>query len=69
MSPTNNTEASIQLPNGKIFVCHLCHGDALGKASTAGYADSILEKAELGFSDKDGTSFEHAGATIIFEDA
>jgi hypothetical protein len=50
------TEAAIRLPDGKVFVGNF-HGHALEKAAEAGYSDSVLLKAQLGFSHSDGAAF------------
>lgn len=61
-----DTEPSIRLPDGTIFVGHF-HADAMERASAAGYADSVIEQAGLGFSNTRGTTFQLAGATFIIE--
>jgi len=61
------TEAAIRLADGSVFVGNF-YGDALERASTAGYADSVLLSAELGFSHSDGSAFELAGRTLILDD-
>jgi hypothetical protein len=60
----NPTEAAIRLADGKVFVGNF-HGHALEKAAEAGYADQVVEKAELGFAHSDGTSF-YPAVTIPF---
>jgi hypothetical protein len=60
----NPTEAAIRLSDGKVFVGNF-HGHALEKAAEAGYADQVLERAELGFSHSDGTAFYRAQTFFI----
>jgi len=49
-------EAAVRLPDGKVFVASF-HGKALEIAADAGYSDSVVERAELGFSRPDGSAF------------